>query len=168
MPKKIIKRFLPDHQKIKNNRSLKIFGPLIHDANLWHLNRRSARSAFAIGLMFAFWPVPFQMLLAAGLAIPFRANIPLSVGLVWLTNPFTMPPIFYGAYQVGVLVTGNNSGNFEFEASWQWLVDSLPTFGPTFLIGCLVCGTVASIIGFFGIDYIWRHSVRSAWKKRGR
>ena len=55
---------MPDHQKIKENKWMRVFGPLIHESNLWHLNRRSAKGAFAVGLFFAFWPVPFQMLLA--------------------------------------------------------------------------------------------------------
>ncbi|MCP5008942.1 MAG: DUF2062 domain-containing protein, partial [Aestuariibacter sp.] len=29
MPKKFIKRFLPDHQSVKNNRALKIFGTIL-------------------------------------------------------------------------------------------------------------------------------------------
>ena len=97
MPKKFIRRFLPSHQSIKQNKALKIFGSVLHEPNLWHLNRRSAAGAFGIGLFFAFWPVPFQMWLSAGLAIPFRVNLPLSVATVWVTNPFTIPPIFYGA-----------------------------------------------------------------------
>ncbi len=65
MAKKTIQRFLPDPNKIRHHKSLKIFGKLLQDANLWHLNRRSARGAFAVGLFFAFIPVPFQMVLAA-------------------------------------------------------------------------------------------------------
>ena len=74
---------------------------MFQDPNLWHLNRHSAAGGFGIGLFFAFWPVPFQMWLSAFAAIPLRVNLPLSVATVWLTNPITMPPIFYGAYKVG-------------------------------------------------------------------
>jgi uncharacterized protein (DUF2062 family) len=42
------------------------------------------------------------MAFAAAAAIYFRANLPVSVALVWVTNPLTMPPLFYFAYQVGL------------------------------------------------------------------
>ncbi len=166
MPKKTIQRFLPDHNKIKQNKSLRIFGNLLHDANLWHLNRRSARGAFAVGLFFAFIPVPFQMILAAAVAIPLRVNLPISVALVWITNPFTMAPIFYGAYLVGSKVLGSKNQHFAFEPSWQWFVNSLSTIGPAFMLGSLICATLASIIGYFGINILWRLSVKKAWLKR--
>ena len=101
MPKRLIKRWLPDQDKLKEHKHLRLFGKLLLDANLWHLNRRSAAGAFAVGLFMAWIPLPCQMLLAAGGAILFRVNLPLSVALVWLSNPVTMPPLFYGAYLVG-------------------------------------------------------------------
>lgn len=168
MPKKLLKKYMPNHETIKTNPSLKVFGTLLHDSNLWSLNRRSARSAFAVGLFFAFWPVPFQMVLAAALAIPMRANLPLSTSLVWITNPLTMPPIFYGAYRVGELVLGETGHEFAFEASWSWLVTSLSTIGPTFLAGCLICGVCFGIAGYFLVDIFWRLSVGKAWKSRNR
>ncbi len=166
MPRKFIKRFLPDHQSIKHNRALKIFGSVLHEPNLWHLNRRSARGAFGIGLFFAFWPVPFQMWLSAATAIPFRANLPLSVATVWITNPFTIPPIFYAAYKVGTTVLGTEPTHFEFQFSWQWVVESLSTVGPAFLVGCAICSIVAGLMGFFGLNMIWRFSVQKAWDAR--
>lgn len=166
MPKKLIKKYLPDHKSIKENKTLKIFGSLLHDANLWHLNRKSACGAFGVGLFFAFWPVPFQMWLAAALAIPLRVNLPLSVATVWITNPFTMPPIFYGAYKVGTFIVGTPSSKFEFEPSWQWLMDSLGTVGPAFLLGCLVCSFVFGLLGYLSLNAFWRFSVRKSWEKR--
>jgi hypothetical protein len=101
VPKKLIKRYLPDHQTLRTHRHLQVFGARLHDPNLWHLNRRSASGAFAVGLFVAFIPLPLQMLLAAALAIVTQVNLPVSVALVWITNPVTMPPIFYFCYRVG-------------------------------------------------------------------
>ncbi|MFY8328444.1 DUF2062 domain-containing protein [Pseudoalteromonas sp. ZZD1] len=166
MAKKTIQRFLPDHNTIKQHKFLQIFGRLLHDANLWHLNRRSARGAFSVGLFFAFIPVPFQMVLAAALAIPLRVNLPISVAVVWITNPLTMPPIFYCSYLVGTIALGQPEQHFAFEPSWQWFIESLTTIGPAFLVGSLICATAASLIGYFGIDLLWRRSVRKAWLNR--
>ncbi len=166
MPKKFIRRFLPDHEKVKKQRALRIFGSILHEPNLWHLNRRSASGGFAIGLFFAFWPVPFQMWLSAGMAIPFRANLPLSVATVWITNPFTMPPIFYGAYKVGSTVLGTTPVPFNFKFSWEWVVNSVSTIGPAFLVGCGICSVVFAALGYVTLNGIWRFQVRRAWERR--
>jgi len=166
MPKKIIKRLMPDHHSIKNNKHLQIFGNLLHNANLWHMNRRSVSKAFAVGLFVAFIPVPFQMVLAAGIAILMHANLPLSIALVWITNPLTMPAIFYTCYLVGSWVLNAKEQVFTFEASWQWVLDSLTTIGPSFLLGCLICACFFSILGYFSINAIWRVAVIKEWKKR--
>ncbi len=159
---------MPDHHTIKSHKHLQIFGDLLHNANLWHLNRRSVAKAFAVGLFFAFVPVPFQMILAAGVAIIVHANLPLSVALVWLTNPLTMPAIFYFCYLVGTWILGMPEKEFAFEATWQWVVDSLSTIGPSFLLGCAVLGVLFSILGYFGIHALWRYSVSKAWQKRSK
>ena len=166
MPKKLFKKILPDHHTVKNHKHLQIFGDLLHNGNLWHLNRRSVSKAFAVGLFFAFVPVPFQMVLSAGIAIIVHANLPLSIALVWITNPLTMPAIFYFCYVVGTWILGASEKKFVFEASWQWLVDSVSTIGPAFIVGCGVLATVFSIIGYFGIHALWRYSVVKEWKKR--
>ena len=168
MLKNLIKRWMPDHHTIKTNKHLQIFGDLLHNPNLWHLNRNSISKAFAVGLFCAFIPIPFQMVLAAAAAIIFRVNLPISAALVWLTNPLTMPPIFYCSYIVGTLVLNHPEQHFAFEPSWAWFLESVETIGPAFLVGSLVCASVASIIGYFGIDIIWRRSVRKAWLSRKR
>ena len=166
MPKKLIKRFMPDHQRIKDNKHLKIFGNLLHNPHLWHMNRHSVAKAFAVGLFFAFIPVPFQMILAAGTAILVHSNLPLSVALVWLTNPLTMPAIFYACYVVGAWLLHTPHKEFLFEASWQWIIDSLSTIGPAFLLGCGVLAILFSILGYYGIQLLWRYSAIKAWHSR--
>jgi uncharacterized protein (DUF2062 family) len=166
MPRKIIKRWMPDHQTIKNNKHLQIFGDFLHHSNLWHFNRRSVSKGFAVGLFFAFVPVPFQMFLAAGIAIIVHANLPLSITLVWITNPFTMPAIFYFCYVTGAWALGVPPGSFNFEASWQWIVDSISTIGPAFILGCAILAMAFSLLGYFSIQVLWRYSVLKEWSKR--
>jgi len=166
MPKKFINKFLPDHKTIREQKFLKLFGSMFQDPNLWHLNRHSASGAFGIGLFFAFWPVPFQMWLSAFAAIPLRVNLPLSIATVWLTNPLTMPPIFYGAYKVGAWVLGTDVGEFEFQLSWEWLMGSVNTIGPVFLLGCMICSVVFGSLGYATMNFLWRRSVIKSWQAR--
>ncbi|WP_417664999.1 DUF2062 domain-containing protein [Pseudidiomarina sp.] len=168
MPRKFIQRIMPNHETVRNSRSLQVFGKLLHDANLWHLNRRSAAGGFAVGLFCAFIPVPFQMVLAAAAAIPFRVNLPLSVALVWVSNPITMPVLFYFCYLIGTWLLGQPSQAFAFELSWQWLGHSITTIGPAFLLGCLIMAIVSSLVGYFTISLLWRQSVVSAWRERAQ
>lgn len=168
MPKKTIQRFLPDPRKIANSKAILMFGSVAQEANLWHLNRRSASRAFAIGLFIAFMPLPMQMAIAAACAIYFRANLPLSVALVWVTNPVTMPPIYYGCYLVGAFVLGRTAEPFLFELSWAWFMVSLGTVAPAFILGCFILGSLASITSFITIRMLWRRSAIKAWRERQR
>lgn len=166
MPRKIFKKYLPDHKKIKENRFLLLFGDLLNEPQLWHLNRQSASVAFAIGLFCAFIPVPFQMVIAAALAIVLRANLPISVILCWITNPLTIPPMFYFAYKVGTWVLGSPPGEFTFELSMDWLKNDLLPIWKPFLLGCFICSAVSSALGYATIQLFWRYHVVMAWKAR--
>jgi len=168
MPKKIIKRFLPDHKKIREHKHLKVFGKLIHEPNLWHLNRRSVSGAFSVGLFMALVPVPFQMILAAAAAIPLRVNLPISVALVWITNPLTMPAIFYGSYKFGAWVLDTPVREIEFELTVEWLMTQLDGIWGPFLLGCFLIGLFLSIMSNILIRWFWRSHVMKAWQERRR
>ncbi|WP_455200119.1 DUF2062 domain-containing protein [Kaarinaea lacus] len=166
MPKRIIKRFLPDHDKIREHKHLQLLGPLLHDPNLLHLNRRSVSGAFAVGLFMAWIPVPFQMLLSAIVAILVRVNLPISVVLVWITNPVTMPPMFYFAYKVGTWILGHPAEDSNFEMTMEWLTKSIDDIWQPLLLGSLIVGVVSSVLGFVIIRSLWRLKVVQNWKER--
>ncbi len=166
MARKFIKRFMPDVHSVRNHRLLQIFGTLLHNPNLWHLNRYSVSSAFAIGLFMASMPIPFQMIPAALMAILVHANLPISVALVWLSNPITMPPFFYFCYKVGAWLLQIQPHPFKFEISWDWLVQQLAQDWQPFLLGCFVVGTALSLMGYFGMRIFWRWHVIREWEAR--
>jgi len=167
MLKNLIKRYMPDHEKIRNNKQLnKVFGTLLHDPNLLHLNRRSVSSAFFVGLFMAFVPLPTQMVMAAAIAIIVRCNLPIAIGLVWITNPITMPPIFYFAYKVGATILNTPHRQFSFDLSWEWLGSELAAIWEPFLLGCAVSGLVAGTLGYISIRLLWRLHIISTIKER--
>lgn len=169
MPRKFFKRFMPSHTEVREHKYLKIFGDVLHEPNLWHINRRSMAGAFAVGLFFAWVPMPLQMVMAAAAAILFRTNLALSVALVWITNPVTIPPMFYTAYLVGTWVIGEPPQDFAFELSFEWLTSELASSWKPFLTGCFILAASSSIIGYVTISQIWIFAVkRQRARRRGR
>lgn len=167
MPKKFIKKYMPDHEKIRQHPHLnKIFGTLLHDPNLLHLNRRSVSGAFFIGLFMAFVPIPFQMFPAAALAIYFRTNLPISVGLVWISNPITIPPIFWFCYKLGAMILATPLQEIQFEFTPEWLSHELGAIWEPFLLGCFVIALTSSLLGGFGIRLLWRLNIVRRWQAR--
>lgn len=166
MPKKIIQRFIPTPETLKAHPHLKHFGEILHNPNLWHLNRRSAAGAVAVGLFCMWMPVPFQMLLAAILAMIFTVNLPLSVALVWISNPVTMPALFYGAYRLGAFILNQRVIEFKFELSFSWLINTFETIAPALLTGCFILAVLSSMAGYLLLRLLWRFNIVKKWQNR--
>lgn len=166
MAKKFIKRFLPDPKKILHSKHLQILGRRIQNPNLWHLNRSSVASAISVGIFIAFLPIPFQMLTAALLAILFRANLPISVALTWITNPLTTPAIVVFCYQIGSILMGKQPKSLQFQFTFEWFLAEFHRFGIPFLIGSLVVAVFLALFLNFLLRIYWRYSTLKAWRER--
>ncbi|MGF1527523.1 MAG: DUF2062 domain-containing protein [Candidatus Competibacterales bacterium] len=159
MFKRFLQRHLPDHHSIRRHGSFRFLGPLLHDPNLWHLNRRSVSGALGVGLFNAFIPVPFQSLLAAICAVWLRVNLPLAIAAVWVTNPLTIPPMFYFTYKVGTWILGTPPQPFAFELSMEWLLNRTGQILPPLLLGSLLVGSLLGTAAFIAVRHLWRHHV---------
>ncbi len=152
--RKWLQRITPSAHEVRNHRQLRIFGSLLNDANLWHLNRRSVSGAVAVGLFVMYLPPLGQMFVAAAVAIFFRVNLPIAVALVWITNPLTMPPMYYFAYRLGAWLLGQPTAPFEMEFWLEWR-NWLSILAPLSL-GALLCAMISSFLGYFIVQGIWR------------
>lgn len=166
MPKKFLLRYLPARESLSGNRALRPVRRWLSNPEIWHLHRRSVSGATFIGLFCAFLPIPFQMVLAAVLAIISRCNLPVSVALVWITNPVTIPPIFYFAYRLGAWLLGTRVEISTVHLGWDWLSTNLPQIGYPLVFGSLVCGWVAGVSGFVIVRVLWRLHVIRRWRDR--
>ncbi len=168
MPRKFLRHYLPDPGTLRRHRRLKILGVLLHDPNLWHLNRYTVSGGVAIGLFLAFIPMPMQMLVAAALAIPFRVNLPIAVAMVWVSNPLTMPPMFYFSYRVGTWFLGAPVRDRGFEPSLDWFWYELGNIWQPLYLGSVICGVVVALAGYGLVHLAWRLHIRAHLRRRAR
>ena len=166
MPRRLFKRYMPDPTSIREHKSLRFFGKLLHDPNLWHLNRHSVARAMGVGLFAALIPMPMQMLLAASLAIPLRGNLPIAVSLVWLTNPLTMPPVFFVTYMTGAWLLQVPPRSLPDSITVEWVTGQLAILWQPFLLGSVVCAIVLGLLGYCSTLFYWRWWVGRQWRRR--
>jgi uncharacterized protein (DUF2062 family) len=109
------------------------------------------------------------MVFAAGAAILFRVNLPLSVCLVWITNPVTIPPILLFAYILGSWVVGDPAAVQPVEFSIEWLQSGgMGSIWLPLIVGCIILSAVSSALGYSLILWIWRWQAIEKWKNRRR
>ena len=178
MPRKLFRKYLPDHRSIRENRYLRLFGTALLHHDLWHLQRRSVAGAVAVGMFCGLVPGPLQMLSAALCAVVLRVNLPVAAIVTWYTNPVTILPLYYVAYKLGVFVTGSQSTappHFDFQvfdlpvtewlpATWHWFA----AMGKPFATGLVLLALILAVAGYLLVMAAWRAQVLLAWRKRRR
>jgi len=166
MSRQFFKRHIPTPEKVRKIRSLQFLGALLHEPNLWHINRHSVARAFLIGLFWTLIPMPFQMIPATIMAIWLNANLPLTLALVWISNPITMGPMLYGSYLVGTWVLDKPAVITEFKMNWGWFAERIIEVGIPMYIGALLLAVSISCGAYVTIQFLWRRKVRRDWHKR--
>lgn len=175
--RKFLRRFLPSHESIRQNRYVAWFGPRLQHHNLWHLHRRSVAGGVAAGLFAGLIPGsnPVQFTAGALLAIVFRVNLPLSVLITLYSNPFTIVPLYLTAYGLGQLVLWRHEEaptlplDLYGKSYSEWLPAALhwlANVGKPLLIGLPLLALLLAFIGYFAVDWAWRMYVRCAWERR--
>lgn len=169
-----LRKILPDHEAIRNNRWLRPFESTLLHPRLWHLNRHSAAGAVAAGLFCGLIPGPLQMLGAAICAVIFRVNLPLALFVTLYTNPFTIVPIYLAAYEIGRLALGESNGflappGFDAanlmawtEAMEVWMLAVAKPLG----IGLVLLASGLAVAGYFATRASWRIGLIAAWRRR--
>lgn len=171
-----LKKLLPDHHAISENRWLKPFQSTLLHPRLWHLNRHSAAGAVAAGLFCGLIPGPLQMLGAAFCALIFRVNLPLSMFVTLYTNPLTIVPIYFIAYQLGRWLTGDTGAfiappeliQLDFIGWISALLDWMLQVGQPLLLGLPALAVLLAISGYFACKLFWRIHLIRAWRRRHR
>ena len=160
MPRQIAKSLATWVQERRHRWYLRIFGERIAERHLWSLSRRSVTAAFGAGVAIAFLPLPVHTVLAVMVAIIWRMNLPVTIAATWVVNPFTLVPMYYGAYRLGALLLHESPRRFAFKhLSWSWLEHGLGPRWKAFLLGCLLCAIVGGVLARLLLDLVWRYAI---------
>lgn len=164
--RKLIRRCTPTPAQLRDHPQLRRIAHLLHDAALWSLNRRTVSGGVGLGLFIAFIPVPLQMIVAAIVAVTVRVNLPLAVAMVWVTNPLTVPPLYWAAYEIGAWLLGQPGPRFDSPPGLSWFLEAIGQIWQPLMLGLLVLGLAAGTIGYLGVRLLWRAHVLRSWNRR--
>jgi len=124
-----------------------------------------ARGA-ALGTWLTLTPtVGIQMTIAALVGLPLKANLPIAIALIWLSNPVTIVPLYYAYYWFGTLLLREPTRGYrdlalEFKRQFeliesQGFLQSLRNLGAEVLwpmtFGSLVIATLLAVPAYLGV-----------------
>ena len=156
-----LRRKLVNSNDLREIKQLRSIQGLIQSPKIWHVTRHSVAKAVAVGLFSAYLPMPFEILVAAVLAVVVRANLPISVLLIWISNPFTWLILYGPPYLLGAALLGQPEVPIQ-QLSVSWLTQNLSALW----LGCIIVGTAMAAAGYFTVQLLWRMEVVSEWEQR--
>ncbi|WP_456402529.1 DUF2062 domain-containing protein [Hydrogenimonas sp.] len=132
------------------------------------VNRKSVTKALLVGIFIAFIPMPFQMLAVLAVSPFIRFNIPIAISMVWLSNPITMPPMYYMEYLTGTWLLGMEPLH-DVSMTMEWFQSHLDDIFIPLYVGTFFYSLTVSVFVYFVVNWLWVRSVnreRRAKRKR--
>jgi len=120
-------------------------------------NRRMVSKAIFIGLFIAFIPMPMQMLLVLAVMPLTKFNVPIALAMCWLSNPFTMTPMYYMEYLTGAFFLGSEVAPVEM--TLEWFSKNFDNIFIPLYTGTLFYSVVGSSLAYWVVNHFWRDSV---------
>ncbi len=166
-------RNMPTREQMEGNRYIRPFAGRVLRSELWRFTRRSVPRGIALGLLVGII-VPFaQILFAALLSAPLRANVPVAALTTFVTNPFTTPLIWVAAYWVGSLLLRIDAATVvapvntaieqtDLQQALTWLTGA--TLVTAF--GLVVIAVVSAALSYVCSVWVWRWWTARKWARR--
>jgi hypothetical protein len=164
----------PKREDLAESRWIKPFGARVMRSDLWRFTRRSVPRGVGIGILVGiFLMIPgLQIVGAALMSVPFRANIPIAAAMTFLSNPATTPFILVASIFVGNTL-GFHADTSTFYSLYQrgagpgeWIAWLASDAAPAMICGLFVIAFGAALVGYVVSGFIWRWWQGRKWKRR--
>jgi len=130
------------------------------------VNRRAITRGLLVGIFWGFIPMPLQMLAVVFTTPFFKFNVPIAITMVWLSNPITMPFMYYMEYLTGSFILGMDTLHVQLNLNWfEHHLDDIfiPLYAGTFFYAIVV-----SAIVYFFVNWLWIKSVHQERRHQKR
>lgn len=176
--KKRLRRWLPTAQTLENTKGFAWLSHYFREhPRLWVLHRRGVALGVALGIGIGVFPLPLQMPAAMLAAVLCKGNVAAAAAATWLTNPFTMAPIWALAAFLGSFVVSTEAPAASAAAatSWQWqapltwpaaLWEQILSWGPALLAGFPLAGLVLGGCAYAVVYWGWAVLIRQERRRR--
>lgn len=169
---------MPTREEMARNKYLRPIAHRFLTPELWRFTRRSVPRGVALGIFAGFIIPVGQIFLAAFMALPARANVPLSALVTFITNPFTFPFWAVVANKLGAFIlkvdlaaTGGAAQEEINSGRWAWFLEMFEGVGVTVLVtifGFIVLALVGAALGYLLAGVVWRFLVARKRQRRLR
>lgn len=137
--------------------------------SLWSLSRTGVARSVAIGSFFGILVPIAQLAFAIPVAIALRANLWVTAASTLISNPLSMPLIYYSAYRIGALLFPAEPGIADDMAATEsarthaleitlWpatLIHWTSEIAVPFMVGLLVLASMVACLGYFAVLFGW-------------
>jgi uncharacterized protein (DUF2062 family) len=120
-------------------------------------NRKMVARAVLLGMFIAFIPMPFQMLFVLVFMPFFKYNVPIAISMCWLSNPLTMPPMYYMEYLTGSFFLGIEPQPVEM--TLEWFSNNIDNIFVPLYVGTLFYSVFGSLLAYWAVNHFWKGSV---------
>lgn len=159
-------RFLKHPRKLRDRPVMRWFARHFLDKQVWKPTQHTLAGGMAVGTFITLQLLPIQTPSAIILAAIFRVNIPIAIVMCWISNPFTIPFFAWLEYAIGKwflsLYTTVPATPFPAHLPESmvdaWIV--LKEHAPVMLMGGIILGALAALVGYLGTWAAWEVSSR--------
>ena len=176
MAKHFFQSWLPSPERVNSLKIIKIFGKYASNPQLWYVNRKSISKAVFIGTFWGILPIPLHSALIIITVLLFEANLPISLLLAWIMNPFTIVPILIFAFWIGTQIYGVHMINKDMLLGvFLQIVHWIKNFGHGHIdfslakilaTGLLIEALLFAVVLFTLTRIYWRWTVIKKWRNR--
>lgn len=169
-----IKDNTPTLEQMQRSKLIRRYAGRALHSQYWRFTRRSVPRAVGIGTMVGiFLMIPgLQIIGAALVSLPFRANVAVAGAMTFLSNPFTTPFILIASIWVGNSL-GFHADLATFTAMSEqgasvgaWISWFLSDAAPALIAGLFIIGCAAGLVGYILARWIWSWRIARKWRRR--